>query len=82
KNTSAENGSTIKVSAKANGHGLKYTWYMCHPGEDKFVQASATGANYYFTMSEERDGRQMYCVITDMFNNSVQTDTVTLTMSK
>ena len=33
---------------------------------------------YSAEMNESRDGRQIYCVITDMFGNTVKTNTVTL----
>jgi hypothetical protein len=31
-------------------------------------------------MESSRDGRRVYCVITDQYGNSVTTDTVTLKM--
>ena len=31
-------------------------------------------------MNEDRDGREVYCVVTDKYGNTVMTDVVTLRM--
>ncbi|MBO5836451.1 MAG: leucine-rich repeat protein, partial [Oscillospiraceae bacterium] len=75
--TSAALGKSAKVSVTATGAGLKYQWYYSWEGE--FLACSGTGkSSYSITMTEERAGRQMYCVITDKFGNSIQSNTVTL----
>ena len=80
KNVSVANGETAKVTVGATGDGLKYTWYIKNAGGSKFSKSSITSATYSVAMSDKADGRQVYCVITDQYGNSVTTDTVTLSM--
>ena len=73
------NGKKATISLTATGEGLKYQWYYSWKG--KFLPSSDVGkATYSITMTQDRAGREMYCVITDKYGNSVQTDTVTLAM--
>jgi len=75
------NGSTAKVSVTATGNGLKYQWYFTSNGTaNEFMPSSNTTATYSTTMDASRAGRQVYCVITDQYGNSVRTNTVTLKM--
>ncbi|MBP3428348.1 MAG: Ig domain-containing protein [Clostridia bacterium] len=81
KNTSAAAGESVTVSVEAVGEGLTYKWYYKNPGDVDFLYTSTfTGNTYTMTMSESRDGRQVYCVVTDKDGNSVTSDTVTLSM--
>ena len=74
-------GETAEVSFAAEGDGLVYAWYYKNAGAAKFSKTSSFDSNLYFIeMNETRDGRQVYCVVTDKYGNTVQTDTVTLTM--
>ena len=73
------NGMKASVTVNATGEGLTYKWYYKNKGASKFSYTSTfTGNKYSVTMSDSRDGRQIYCVITDKYGNSVKTDTVTL----
>ena len=64
-----------------SGEGLTYAWYVAPAGEDEFVKSSSfTGSTYSTEMSENRDGRQVYCVIKDKYGNTVKTKTVKLFM--
>ena len=73
------NGKKASVTVSATGDGLTYKWYYKNKGASKFSYTSTfTGNKYSVTMSDSRDGRQIYCVITDKYGNSVKTDTVTL----
>ena len=80
KNTAAPEGSTAKVTVKAKGDGLEYQWYIKNAGKDKFSKSSVTSATYSCKMSEKTDGRQVYCVVTDQYGNTVKSKTVTLYM--
>ena len=71
-------GKTAKITLDVQGEGLKYTWYYSLPGKTTFYKSSITDSEYKLTLSEDRIGRKVYCVITDAFGNSVQTETVTL----
>ncbi len=75
-------GEMLFVTVKAEGKGLKYQWYVKNPGSETFIKSSITTNVYSYTMNAAKDGRQVYCVITDKYGNSVTTDTVTLTMKK
>lgn len=80
KDASAVAGKSAKVTVKATGDGLTYAWYYKNPGSTKFTKSSVKGSSYSLLMSAERSGRQLYCVITDQYGNTVKTDTVTLTL--
>ncbi len=78
---SALSGSPVTVTVEAQGSGLTYQWYYRNPNGTEFLLVpSFDGPEYTITMSQSRSGRQVYCVITDQYGNSLQTNTVTLTM--
>ncbi|MBQ7027773.1 MAG: hypothetical protein IJN14_05180, partial [Ruminococcus sp.] len=78
-NVIVPNGKKASVTVSATGDGLTYKWYYKNKGASKFSYTSTfTGNTYSTTMSDSRDGRQIYCVITDKYGNSVKTDTVIL----
>jgi uncharacterized protein YkwD len=72
----------VKTTVEATGEGLTYQWYIRNPGKEKFGKSSVTSATYSCKVSETTDGREAYCVITDTYGNSVQSETVTITMIK
>ena len=73
-------GELAKVSVEASGEGLSYAWWIASAGSTKFSKSSVTGSSYSVTMNASRDGRQLYCVITDASGNSVTSNTVTMNM--
>ena len=73
-------GKTASVSVAAKGYGLTYQWYVKNVGESKFAKSSVTGETYAVKMNESRDGRQIFCRITDRFGGTKDTKTVTLSM--
>ena len=80
---SVPNGETATVSFEAQGEGLYYRWYFKNKGDTAFYPAySFTGNTYEIKMNEERDGREVYCIVSDKSGNRVKTDTVTLSMTK
>ena len=81
RSVTAAEGETATVTLKATGDGLTYAWYYKSAGMTKFAKTTAfTGNSYYVEMNASRDGRQLYCVVTDKYGNSVKTDTVTISM--
>ncbi len=75
------NGATAKVTFTATGEGLTYKWYFKNKGDTKFTLTTTfTGNTYTAPMNSARAGRQVYCVITDKYGNTVQTNTVTIKM--
>ena len=80
-NVSGAAGETVYVTVEAEGEGLTYEWYYKNASGKKFTKTDAfTGNTYTVEMSSSRNGRQLYCVITDKYGNTVTSDTVTLTM--
>ena len=80
-NASAADGTQVKTTLTASGDGLKYTWYFRNAGVTAWSKSSLTGNSYYVTMKANTKGRQVYCVVTDQYGNSVKSNVVTLSMS-
>jgi len=75
------NGALAKVNFTATGEGLTYKWYFKDKTASKFsLTTTFTGNNYSATMNATRSGRQLYCVVTDKYGQSVKTNTVTISM--
>jgi hypothetical protein len=66
------------VEVIAKGDGLRYQWYFRNAGETVFHKSGVRDNTYDDVMTAARAGRQVYCVITDVWGNSVTTETVTL----
>ena len=77
-----KNGEKAAVTVKASGDGLTYKWYYAKAGSSSFSKSSTTGKTYSTTMNTDRDGRQVYCVVTDQYGKTAKTETVTLNMNK
>ena len=80
KDTSAAAGQTATAVIKAEGDGLTYQWYYKDLGTSSFKKSSTVSAEYSTTMNEARDGRKLYCIVTDAYGNTAKSDTVTMTM--
>ena len=75
-------GEKAVVTVEAKGEGLTYTWYFKNAGAAKFSKTSSfTGPTYSIVMDESRNGRQVYCVVTDKYGESIKTGTATLEMN-
>lgn len=71
--------ATVTVDADTNtGTSLQYQWYYANKGSNKFLKASITSATYSVTMNDTRDGRKVYCVVTDGNGKSTKSETVIL----
>ena len=78
----APEGETISITIEATGAGLTYQWYVKKPTATKFSKSSITGATYSVTLTEARNGNQVYCVVTDAAGNTVRSNTVTMTVAE
>lgn len=76
----ADAGETATVSFSASGSDLTYQWYGRNKGQEKFWKSSIKSDTYTVSMNKTRDEREIYCVVTDKYGNTAQTDTVTLHM--
>ncbi len=73
-------GLVASVSFSAEGKDLTYQWFYKNETDTVFEPTEAfKGPEYAVKMDGSRNGRQLYCVITDTYGNQIQTDTVTLT---
>ena len=76
------NGQTATVSFTATGEGLTYKWYYKNKGDSAFAYTTSfSGNSYTVQMNDARNGRQLYCVVTDRYGNRAQTNTVSINMS-
>lgn len=73
-------GQQAVVKVEAVGEGLTYEWYYKDIKSKEFTKTIITDASYSAEMNEVRNGRQLYCVITDAKGNTVTTNTVTIKM--
>ncbi len=79
---SAPNGETAVVTVKATGDSeLSYQWYYRSAGAKKWSKSIYTGETYTLTMTEARDGREVYCVVTDRYGYTVSTRIATLSLT-
>ena len=65
---------------EASGDGLSYQWWVKNRTASKFSKSSITGPTYSVTLTEARNGNQIYCVVMDSHGNAVQTNTVTMSV--
>ena len=71
---------TARVNIVAEGESLSYQWYLKNPNATKLSKSSITSDTYSVKMSEVNNGRQVYCVVTDQFGNSVRSDIISLSI--
>jgi len=69
---------TAKVTVKAAGDGLKYTWYVKNKGASKYTKSSITKSTYSIKMTSKVNGRYVYCVVKDKYGKTVKSNTVSL----
>ena len=81
KNTYTQSGSTAKVTLKAMGDELTYTWYIKNAGASKYSKSSVKSATYSCKMSDASKDRYVYCVVEDEYGNTVKSKTVVLRMA-
>ena len=74
----ADYGEEIRVTLEAHGDDLKYQWYLRNDGAGDFSKSSIKTDTYTVTMNGKRDGRELYCVVTDALGNQVVSDVVTI----
>ena len=75
-------GESAKLKIVAEGKGKTYTWYYKNAGAYYWTKSSCTSSSYSTAMTEARDGRQVYCIVTDKYSVSVESDIVTLSVTK
>ena len=71
-------GMETDVTIDVLGEGLQYQWYFKNADRDQFYKTACTESTYSVTMNEERNGRQIFCAVSDAQGNYLQSHTVTL----
>lgn len=75
-------GENYCVTVEAVGDGLSYTWYFKNAGTNVWHTSSVKDNTYDDEMTKSRASREVYCVIADIWGNTVTTETVTLVCTK
>ena len=78
--TGAE-GSTATFTVAASGEGLTYQWWIKSASASAFSKSSIKTATYSVPLTAARNGNQVYCVVTDKYGNTVQTNTVIMSIA-
>ena len=79
KTVTVKKNATAKLTIKAKGDSLKYTWYIKKPGSKKYVKVS-TKSTYSVKMTSKVKGAYVYCVVKDKYGKSVKSSTVRVKM--
>ncbi|MBR4691529.1 MAG: hypothetical protein IKP17_02095, partial [Oscillospiraceae bacterium] len=75
-------GSTASFTVQATGTVLTYQWWVKSRTATKFSKSSVVSPTYSVTLTEANSGRQLYCVVTDAFGETVQTNAVSMTIGE
>jgi hypothetical protein len=77
-NACAAMGETYCITVEAQGEGLTYQWYFRNAGSDQWCKSSVTDNVYDDVMTKESAGRDVFCVITDVYSNHIVTEVATV----
>jgi len=72
-------GENYRVAVEATGDSLKYQWYFRNAGTAQWYPSSVKDCDYDDVMTKARAGREVYCVITDAWGNTVTSEKAMLT---
>lgn len=78
---SAANKALVTVSVETEGTEPSCRRYYLDPGSETWKTSSIRTAAYSITMTAAKNGRRVYCVVTDKFGARVASETATLTMT-
>lgn len=82
-NASAAIGKTASVTVSAVGDGLTYQWF--HKDLDtswwEYELSPVTSKTYSLQISDSCKGKMVYCVVSDAYGHTVETNRVSLTAS-
>ena len=81
KNKSVVKGTSITLSVKATGYGLKYQWYYKKKGAKSWTKwKNKTKASLSFKPDAKWNGAQFYCLVKDSSGKSVKSNPCKLTI--
>ena len=72
------NDSVATVSLAAEGDGLTYAWYIKNDADGMYVKTSVTGPAYPTKVNNENDDRQIMCVVSDQYGNTIKSESIYL----
>ncbi len=75
-------GEKAVVRIKAEGEGLTYRWYYANKDKYTYATSSITKDTYSVTMDSTRNGRKLFCVVTDKYGNKMTSHIVTIGIKK
>ena len=75
-------GKRYCVTVEAQGDNLTYTWYFKNPGAKSWSKSGVKDNTYDDVMTKAREGREVYCVVTDALGNSITTDHAIIGVTK
>ena len=75
-------GDRYCVTVEAVGDELQYQWYFRNAGKKTWNKSGVRDNTYDDVMTTTREGREVYCVITDKYGNQVVTEVVTIHLEK
>jgi len=78
--TEAQTNSQVAFEVVATGEGLSYQWQYKDQGGAWTTWTDKTKSLLTFNAIASRNGRQVRCVITDNYDNTVTSDAATLTI--
>ena len=76
---SAGNMATFHIEAQ--GDGLKYQWYYRNAGASSWTKSTCKAATYSTAMTEARHGREIRCIVTDEYDKTKTSKTVTMKLT-
>ena len=72
-------GEDAIVTFEAVGNGLTYEWWAKDVQDEIYYKSQTKFTNTYKTKAnEERNGREIYCIITDRYGNVLETKPVVI----
>ena len=73
-------GSKSDISVTATGDELEYKWYVKKANDTDFaIDTATTDNNYDVVVDKSLDGAKVYCVVSDKYDSSVTSETITIT---
>ena len=75
-------GEKVTFSVAATGDDVAYQWWFSTDGGANWKKSSCVATSYSQTLSESVDGRMFKCVVTDAYDDFVESRAVTLTLLK
>ncbi len=78
RNLCTEIGSYVSATVTAVGQSLNYQWFIYEPDSTVPVPANVNSPEISYTLTEENNGRQLFCEVSDRYGKKLTTKTVTI----